>query len=348
MTKFLLFGGTTVDFYAYASGLERISITKKKTEELVCLPYGSKTLLDDLHIHSGGSAANASVGLRQLGSTVDIISSIGADSMGKLLIENLRLHKINFANIVTIPGKKTAMSIILLYPNGEKSLLTYKGANDELGTKHLPKDAVKKSEVVIFTSLPSKINFNLFVKAVKQAETLDKKIIFAPSITMITKQKNKLIKMRDKFEIAIMNAEESEEYTGEKNIIESIKHLPGKIKVVTDAANGAYCCVDGKVYSIPSSKVKVKDTTGAGDSFMAGFSHHYFSQLNGMKKQKELLGNEELINLACRSLRFASAVSGIKMQTEGAHFKGNKKQVIEFLKKHAELKTKLIHPLENL
>ncbi len=338
MTKFLLFGGTSVDFYAYTKGLEKISISSTSTQQLVCLPFGSKTLIEDLHLHPGGSAANASIGLKHLGSNSTIISSIGTDSMGQMLISNLLKNKVDIQYIAKIKNKKTAMSIILLYPDGEKSLLTYKGANDDLTTTHLPKKSIEQNDVLIFTSLPSNENFKLFKLAVELAQINRKKIVFAPSITMISKQLGQLTKMHDKFEIAIMNAEESEEYTGKKNIVESIKSLPGKVKVVTDAKNGAYACYNKQIFHIPSAKVKIIDTTGAGDSFMAGFSHYYFSKINTTSKLTET----GMIDTITESLKFASAVSAIKMQTEGAHFNKSETDVKQFLKKHTELRIRKI------
>jgi sugar/nucleoside kinase (ribokinase family) len=337
MPRFLLVGGATVDFYAYCGDLERIEIDSKARQELVCLPFGSKTTLQDLHVHPGGSAANSAITLNQLGSKASLLAAVGADPVGKMLLASLKHHGISSGQVSVIPGCKTSMSVVLRVPSGEKSILTYRGANDFLSKRGFNPQSIQGSDVVILTSLPSASNYQLFLQILKVAEKQHKLVAFAPSISMLTARKKELATLHERFDLAIMNTEEAEAYTASKNIKSAIHRLPGKVKVVTDASNGAYALAGGQLLHVPAAKVKVVDTTGAGDSFTAAFAHYYFTQI-----LKAVPTQEACAKAATFALRCASAVAGLKLQHEGAHFTKREKDVEKFLQTHPELKVNRI------
>lgn len=84
----------------------------------------------------------------------------------------------------------------------------------------------------------------------------------------------KLSRLLSRVEIIILNKEEGQALTGGttfKEIIEKIAHSGPKIIVLTDGPKTIYAYQDGKFYSKIPRKIKVIDSTGAGDAFAAGF-----------------------------------------------------------------------------
>ncbi len=332
-TRFLLIGGASIDLYADTNDVQSIRTDSPRPQTLACLPTGSKTTLSGLHAHAGGSAANAAVALTQLGSDARLLAAVADDALGSMLLSGLRHHGIRTSDVIVLPHAKTGVSIVLRC-KGEKTLLAFRGANDRLSAQSLSPKYVSQANALVLTSLPSKPNFALFKKAITLARKHHVKVVFAPSNAMISSRKKELMRMHEHFDVAIMNAQEAANYTGENKVKEALKRLPGKVRVVMDAGNGAHLHVGGSSYHIPAPKVSIVDTTGAGDAFTAGFCHEYY------RHAPLLHASKDTVHAAVSALRFASAVAGIKLRQVGAHFTHSASEVHAFLKMHPELSVK--------
>ncbi len=317
MAKFLLVGNALIDIVAKIPSPTTIEIDSKTVEKILCINFASKTELEDLQIQFGGSAANTAITTIALGSRASILTAVGGDNFGKMVQADLRKHGVDTSGVITIAKHHTGMSVVLL-AGGEKSVLTYHGAFAHLSPKHLNEKAFRDCDVAIFTSLSSKENFEFFKKAVAACKKLGKKMVFAPSITMLKARAQEFKKFHEHFEIATMNREEAAFYTGKTDPLKAIKLLPGKVKVITDGANGAYAHFQGETFYIPTAAGKICDATGAGDAFTGAFCHEYYS--HGSVKE---------------ALRTATAVAALKLETLGAHFRKKMLEVDKFKKKNA-------------
>ena len=317
MTKFLTVGNALIDIVAKIPSPTTIQIDSKTVEKILCVNFASKTELDDLQVQFGGSAANTAITTVALGSQAGIFTALGGDHFGKMVQEDLRRHGVQTRSIVFIPKHHTGMSVVLL-AEGEKSVLTYHGAFTHLSPKHLNESTFRDCEIAIFTSLSSKENFKFFKKAVATCRKLGKKMVFAPSITMLRARAQEFRKFHEHFDLATMNREEAAMYTGKKDPLKAIMHLPGRVKVITDGANGAYAHAHGETFHIASAAGKIIDATGAGDAFTGAFCHEYYS--HGSVKE---------------ALRTATAAAALKLGTMGAHLRKTYREVEAFKKKNA-------------
>src|SRR3989338_5396138 len=135
----LCVGTATVDVIARPTKAERIDISSlNKADHLMCLTFASKTLLDQLTVEPGGSAANSASVLSLLGSSVQILSAVGNDFFGELICRDLQFRGIGTDLLRKINGAKSGVGIGILSGSGEKSMLVYRGANDFLGPSSLP------------------------------------------------------------------------------------------------------------------------------------------------------------------------------------------------------------------
>jgi len=300
MVKILFVGSALIDVVAKMHSPEEISITGENPEKLVCARLGSKTELDDIGIRFGGSAANSAITARQIGCEARILSAVGNDEFGRLVEKDLLKHGVG-GSIAKIAGERTGVSVVLL-ANGEKAAMPFRGANAALEAKHVEESDVAWCDVLFVTSMTSKKNVSAFKKLVFLAHKLGKKIVFAPSISMLKAQLQAVRALHEKFDLIIMNEEEAGVYTGEKNLEKMLAKLPGKAKVITLAEKGAIALEKGKVFRVKAAKTRVVDAAGAGDAFSGAFAAKYFSG-SGIKS----------------SLECAAKVAALKLRHNGAH-----------------------------
>ncbi len=288
-------------------------------ERFACIAFASKTTLDSLSVRLGGSAANAATAITRAGGKAQLISGVGKDALGAFAVSELKNIGVDTRGVKVFSKTGTGIGISIISASGEKSTLVYKGANNELSPKDLSEGEVKKCGAILLTSLPSKQNYALFLKALSLAKRFGKKTVFAPSITMLRERRAELSKLRDSFDLVIMNGEEARFLTGKESDFEALKALPGKISVVTLGKKGALMQGDGKTYSIAGSEGKIADSTGAGDAFCGVFACEFLRTAN-----------------ALRALKLASAASAIKLGQMGAQLNATRGQLERFAKAHAK------------
>ena len=241
----------------------------------MCLTFASKTVLDDLSYEPGGSAANSANVMALLGMRAKLVSAVGGDVFGKLILDDLESRGIGTEYVAVLAGKKSAVGISLLSQGGEKSALVYRGANAMLGPGHLPSAAVKDCGFVFITSQTSARNFALFLRAARLAKSYGKRIVFAPSITMLKRFRKRIRSMHGRFDLCVMNYEEGMYYAGKKELEGILTGMPGKVRVVTKDRDCAFAFDGNKFYHVPSVARKIVDTTGAGDAFTGALAFEF-------------------------------------------------------------------------
>ena len=272
----LCIGSATMDFIARPSRSERIDINHlDRAEHLMCLTFASKTLLEDLTYECGGSAGNSATVMTLLGADVKILTAVGDDTFSEMIVDDLQKRGIGTEYVQRIFGKKSSVGISLLSGNGEKSTLIYRGANDFLAPSHLTPKMVQDCETVFITSLTSRINYALFLRAIHLARKYEKKIVFAPSITMLKRFPRRLAHLHQKFDLCVMNYEEGMYYTRQSGIENVLRAIPGVARVITKDREGSYALDRSGYYHAHSTHDKIVDTTGAGDAFTGALTFEY-------------------------------------------------------------------------
>jgi sugar/nucleoside kinase (ribokinase family) len=319
---FLVVGSSTVDVFAKTKDIERIDISGRKgesAEHFVCISFGSKTDLENLSMFPGGSASNSAVAMQALGSKAKLLTCIGNDPFGDIVMRDLQKHNVDTTNVVIKKSLNTGVGLNITAPSGEKSMLIYRGANDALGPEHLKDNMVKDADKIFITSLVSKRNFTLFIKLIKLAKKYRKPIVFAPSISMLHKWLKELRKLHTHFDVFILNYEEGCFYTDKEEMHDILKHLPGDVDIVSKDVEGAYAKEGSKYFHSKTLKTKIVDSCGAGDSFSGAFAHYYY---NGRKHS------------ASEALSKAVGIANIKLTQCGARLSTSPNKAASFIKKN--------------
>ena len=256
MFDVVTFGSAVIDIFVDTD------ISEKKN--FISYPIGDKILVNDLKFDVGGGGTNTSVAFSRFGLKTGCICKIGDSKQEDEILKLLKKEKIKFL------GKqakgKSGYSIILDSKEKSRTILAYKGINNEISLKDIEKF---KTKWIYYSSLLGQ-SFQTQIKLVKSLKKQGTKLAFNPSSYLIkSKNISPLLKLSD---ILILNKEEAEMLTKRKqNLLEGLHELTGGIVVVTDK-NKKIQAYDGKKkYSLMPHKIKVVERTGAGDAFASGF-----------------------------------------------------------------------------
>ncbi len=306
----LVVGGIIIDLIARSEKF-------KVNDGNICFPFDSKITLQELSEDIGGSAHNVAANLANLGTNTYILGSIGEGDYGEEALKNLRVYGVN-TKYVTLKEGSTGISLVFLV-DGEKTVLTSRGANEFLGEEDLNPEVLDKIDTLILTSLVSPDNINLMKNLIKEAKRRDISILMNPSMSMVTHRPDELKYAMKNSEVIIMNGKEACLITGEEDVESAIKELKdygAETVIVTQDVKGSLVAEDSRVFRVPSYEVKVVDTTGGGDSYTAGFVH---AKLEGYSTEE--------------AVKFAGAVAALNIITPGASTDlPTEAEVIEFMK----------------
>ncbi|MBN2423232.1 carbohydrate kinase family protein [Candidatus Woesearchaeota archaeon] len=273
-------GSATVDVFAdSASELIKIK-TLKETEELIAYPSGSKILIKNIQFLTGGGGTNTAVALARLGHKVAFLGNLGKDANAKIVLEELEKNKVDFIGVKD--KGMTGFSVVLKSLEHDRSILAYKGVNNDLTVDEVNFNKLK-TKWFYFSSMMDE-SFKTMEKLAEFAEKNHIMIAFNPSNYLAEKGTIFLRNVLTKTTYLILNTQEAELLVGKGEFIDLIKKLMDfgpKLVVITDGKRGAHTFNKNYYYHIIPSDAKVFETTGAGDSFAASF-------LSGMIKKNDV------------------------------------------------------------
>lgn len=275
-------GNAIVDVIASASeefladiGIEKGSMRLISAEEAVTL-YDRMGPAQEV---SGGSAANTLAGLAALGQRCAFIGQVADDQLGEVFVHDMRATGI-VCDVPPRPGPPpTARCLILVAPDGERTMNTSLAAAHYLPESAIDPDMIAKARYLLIEGYlwdPPEPR-----AAIKRAMTLAKaadcKIVFALSaLYLMDLYRDEFMALIDggMIDVLFCNEEEVAALVPGKPLDDVIAELAAKVPtlVVTRAEHGAMAISGGERADVPAIPVeRVVDTTGAGDTFTSGF-----------------------------------------------------------------------------
>jgi ribokinase len=272
MYDVITIGSATQDVFMKSRDFRILKHHAFTTGEAQCFALGSKIEIDDVIFDTGGGGTNGAVAFSRLGFSTAFLGKINQDAAGREIIRVLRKEKVATHLIIKDRKIRTGVSVVLLAPTGERTILVFRGAAAQLSPDEI---VLSKLETKWFYITSVAGNFELLEKLVNFAAKKGIKVAMNPGIAEL-EQKEKLLKVLKKVDVLLLNREEAAQVSGEnykntKNIFRKICFLIPGISVITDGRKGAFACDRKNQYQIGAYKIKVVDATGAGDSFGAGF-----------------------------------------------------------------------------
>ncbi len=277
--KIACIGSATEDIFVKTDEFHfRKDKTHKGTD--LCLKLGKKFDIDEIHFDFGGGALNTSLGFKKMGFDTNVLVSLGNDSTAKKIEIILKMEKINLIKVQS--DKETGFSIIFRKPKGDRTIMTYRGANNKWNEKEVEWNKLKKMNWIYLCSFGTNIKFLEKIAFFCKKHKI--KLVFNPGLSQ---RKLKLDKMKNIVKNCysiILNKEEITEWTKKRNEMDAMRELNElgtKIIVTTDGRKGSSAFNGKKFFKQKGFDVKREDVTGAGDAFSVGF-------IAGMEKKKNI------------------------------------------------------------
>ena len=257
-------GSATIDIFVKSKDF----IYDKK---LLSLKASSKNEIYQGLICSGGGSTNSSVAFSILGLKSACISLIGNSYLNSYIFDDLKKYKVYEKFISVDKSNITDFSVILVAPDGSRSILTHRGQST-LEEKNFKWNQLKKSKWFYISSLEG--NVDLLEKIIGFAKENSIKIALNPGKRELAKPK-KLIPLVKMVDFLNLNQEETEMLLNVTHLDDSFFNRVHDLKIpfvtITDGRQGAYVLSNQKQYYSPAAQSKPIDETGAGDSFGATF-----------------------------------------------------------------------------
>lgn len=270
----------------------------------------------------GGAPLNVASRLSALGVKTEIISKVGTDEKTEELLSYLQENTVRMKNVGFDANHPTGIVNMSLSNSGSATYeIPHPSAWDKIELKKEMITAVEQADVFIFGSLACRdeTSRNTLFQLLQYAKfkVLDINLRpphFRKDILNDLLQIADFIKFNDDELLEISAMQGSPYHSLEQNLDFIAKNTPAKTICVTKGPHGAVLLKDGKLYYNSGFRMKVKDTVGAGDSFLTSLIAN-------------LLKNEDPQN----ALNYACAVGALVTGHEGANPALKAEEITAFL-----------------
>ena len=271
----------TSDAFLDTEGLTKGSMRLIDAEEAERL-YGHMGPAREI---SGGSAANTAAGVAALGSRAGFIGQVAPDQLGSFYKHDLTATGVEFTTPAADFGEPTARSMVLVTPDGHRTMNTFLGAAQHLPASALDEDQIASAAVLYLEGYlwdPETPRYAM-VRAIEVARQAGRKVAFTLSDSFcIDRHRDGFNQLIDggRIDILFANEDEIQALAGVAHFESAVAAVKDKVEtlVVTRSEKGAIATRGGERADVPAEPVNaVVDTTGAGDLFAAGFLVGYTS-----------------------------------------------------------------------
>lgn len=227
---------------------------------------------------SGGSAANTMVGVASFGGRAAFIGKVADDEFGRIFGHDIRAAGVAFVTPPAKGGAPTSRSLILVTPDGERTMNTFLGVSPDLNQGEVDADMVRAGAIVylegyLFDQPAAKAAFRQAASLARQANR-KVALTLSDSFCVDRHRAEFLDLMRKETDILFANESEITALYQTKSFDDAARAVRAdvKIAVLTRSAKGSLILSGDKAVTVTPEPVRqVVDTTGAGDLYAAGF-----------------------------------------------------------------------------
>ena len=231
------------------------------------------------HQVSGGSAGNTAAGIAALGGRAGFIGQVAPDQLGAFYRHDLQATGVEFITPASEIGVPTARSMILVTPDGHRTMNTFLGAAQHLPRIALDEAQIRDSSILYLEGYlwDPETPRHAMIRAIEVAREAGRKVAFTLSDTFcVDRHRDGFNQLIDggRIDILFANQAEIEALAGVAHLDSAVAAIAPKVEtlVVTCSEHGALAVRGGARTDVPAEPIiKLVDTTGAGDLFAAGF-----------------------------------------------------------------------------
>ena len=238
---------------------------------------GSEILVEDCELTLGSASAIFAVGMAKLGHKVTFVSQVGSDSFGDFCITALKNLGVSTKNVQRRANEKTGVTIALSGKR-DRALVTYQGAVASLTADRINEALLKRHDHLHLTSYYLQQGLRpSFAAILRQAKALGLTTSFDPNSDPSQRWNSKIDSVLSHVDVLFVNEREATKLTRTSTAKAALSVLGKKVPctVVKRGASGAMAIQSKELFTDAGFRIKAIDTTGAGDSFDAGFVSAY-------------------------------------------------------------------------
>ncbi len=233
----------------------------------------------------GGAPANVAIGVARLGGRSALAGVVGDDELGRFLRDALGAEGVDVRALRPTTRGKTGIGFVAIDQRGERSFIFYRDRSAEsfLDARETPAALLRDTRIVHFgtNSLHTPRARRAVLEAARRAQRLGVITSCDPNLRLKMWRDPRVLQklIRDLARhcaVMKLSDEEMEFVTGARTVSRALEVMAGwgvSLAVVTRGPRGAVYRFRGVETSVPAPRVRVVDTTGAGDGFNAGFLH---------------------------------------------------------------------------
>lgn len=236
---------------------------------------GQDILSDQIHLQTGGSVSNTAVILCHLGMKTILLSCVGEDVWGTHVLAALESIGVDVRLVSRDRQTKTGMIFLFVTPDGERTMLSYRGANVRLDPAHIPVCALQEASLLHlsgYAMLQSPQRDALW-RAVELAVNAGVPISMDTELEPVLQQADAMRALLPLLSVCVLGLKEAYALTGLDSpdaALDALLKAGSKWVGLKMGSQGSILANAEKRIAFPAFVVNTLDTTGAGDSFSAG------------------------------------------------------------------------------
>ena len=231
------------------------------------------------HQVSGGSAGNTAAGIAAFGGRAGFIGQVAPDQLGEFYRHDLTAAGVEFITPASDVGVPTARSMILVTPDGHRTMNTFLGAAQHLPASALDEEQIRSAKILYLEGYlwDPETPRKAMNRAIDVARQAGQKVAFTLSDTFcVDRHRDGFNELLDngRIDILFANQAEIEALAGIPHLESAVAAVKDKVEilVVTRSEDGALAARGEERADVRAEPIqKLVDTTGAGDLFAAGF-----------------------------------------------------------------------------
>lgn len=235
------------------------------------LVIGSKIDIDKVSFEVGGGGTNAAVSFARFGHETIFLGNLSRDLAGEAVLACLDDENIDSSYVEFVRGGTGCSVILLDAKSGERTILTHRGASAKFSNLSPDDLETAMPDWLYVTSLHG--DLDTLEKFVQKAQKLGVKVMFNPGELELERPKE-LLKLLKWVDVLLVNKSEAAKLVPGVLLTELLSHLGAYCEtvIITDGEMGSIATSRDETYRLGVyEQVKMRDATGAGDAFGAGF-----------------------------------------------------------------------------
>ena len=272
-------GSATRDTLVKSGAFKAIESADFATGKALAVELGSKVAVDEVFYGTGGAATNTATTFARQGFTTAVIARVGDDVLGRAIADEMEREGAGTEWLLKDTQKPTGYSVILEHESGERTILAYRGANENLRAADIPWGDIPCAWMYL-SSLSG--DLGIVKAAMDSASRCGARVIWNPGGTDLALGFEALAPYLKTVNVFIVNQEEASKllgisYEDVNAVFKKFDEAIDGIAVMTRGPEGVYASDGTTVWKAGIFREqRVVDRTGAGDAVGSGFSSRFF------------------------------------------------------------------------